>query len=72
MANFITLSILLAVCIVSPVFSAPATQVTIYHAESGRLVRATLAGVAADGITGGQYCYSHYPLHAGPGAIYEP
>ena len=59
MANVITLSILLAVCIFSPVYSAPtgspALQVVIYHPESWSLVCATLLEVAADGTTG----YSH-------------
>ena len=55
MANMITLSILLATCIFSPVYPAPALQVVIYHPESGSLVQATLAQVAANGVHGGQH-----------------
>ena len=46
---------LLSICIYSPVYSAPATIVTIYHSESGSLVRATPAVVTADGVDGGEY-----------------
>ena len=56
MANAITLSIFLVICIFSPVYSAPtgspALQVVIYHPESESLVRASLSQVAADGTTG--------------------
>ena len=54
MASFISLA-LLAICIFSPVYSAPATVVTIYHSESGSLVRATTAVVTSDGVDGGEY-----------------
>ena len=56
MANAITLSILLTICIFSPVYSAPtgspALLVVIYHPESESLVRASRSQVAADGTTG--------------------
>ena len=56
MANMITLSILLAICLFSPVYpAAPALQVVIYHSVSGSLVHATLAQVAANGVHGGQH-----------------
>ena len=56
MASFEFISLaLLSICIFSPAYSAPATIVTIYHSESGSLVRATTAVVTADAIDGGQY-----------------
>ena len=59
MANAITLSILLTICIFSSVYSAPtgspALQVVIYHPESESLVRASHSQVAADGTTGDSY-----------------
>ena len=54
MESFISLAFL-AICIFSPACSAPANPFTIFHPESGRLVRATTAGVVADGINGGEY-----------------
>ena len=56
MASFEFFSLaLLSICIYSPAYSAPATIVTIYHSESGSLVRATPAVVTADAVDGGQY-----------------
>ena len=63
MANVITLNTLLVVCCIftsvhyAKFLSAANIRVTIYHSESGSLIRATPCHdqVMADGITGGQY-----------------
>ena len=59
MANFITLSALLAICCIFSsvhyVKSAPAAlEVSIWIAESDSYVRATPSGVTADGVLGGR------------------
>ena len=71
MANAITLSILLAICIFSPVYPAPTTSpaprlpLVIYHPESQSLVRASHAQVSADGVIGDSHIKFYWDQDSG-------